>query len=405
MRLPGRIVLGVCGGIAAYKTPHLVRLLRKEGSDIRVVLTPYAREFVGIEALRTVSGYPVYLDRMPGNTRAGDSPPERVEHVGLGQWGDTFLVCPATANTLAKFSLGIADNLLTTTALCFDPSTLVVAPAMNTAMWLHPATRHHIDVLRQRGVRVLPVEEGELACGEAGPGRMLSPEAIVEELRDGVPRGPFRGKRILISSGPTVEPIDPVRMLTNRSSGRMGAALAEAAGAMGADVTLVSGPSIAPPPPGVRLVRVTTAREMKDALLKEFPSHQYCLMAAAVADYRPKDPADEKIRRDPSAALTLRLVANPDILALLGERKEGRFLVGFALESSSDLERAREKMRRKGCDMMICNSVEGALERDDTQVTILYADGASTRLEPMDKRRAAREILIRVARQSGPPDG
>jgi phosphopantothenoylcysteine decarboxylase / phosphopantothenate---cysteine ligase len=389
-----RLLLGVTGGIAAYKVPQLVRLLRKGGAEVTVVLTAGARGLVGEEALRVVSGNPVYRDGAP--------PVHDMDHIRLAEWADRYAICPATANTIAKLACGIADNLVTTLALGFE-NRLAVVPAMNTAMWNNAATQRNLATLRERGVQVLPVEEGELACGTSGPGRMLAVEAVADALL--APRAPvlLAGKRVLIASGPTEEPLDPVRVITNRSSGRMGAALAAAARDMGAEVTVVSGPAAVPPPCGVRAVSVRTALEMQQALEAEFDRCHICIMAAAVSDYRPERVAAGKIHRDDQAELTLKLVPNPDIAAGLGARKEGRFLVGFALESdeSGAEERARQKLVRKHLDMVVLNHVNSSLGLDSARVTIVFSTGQSESLAAMDKAAVAREILARVASQTG----
>jgi phosphopantothenoylcysteine decarboxylase/phosphopantothenate--cysteine ligase len=389
-----RLLLGVTGGIAAYKAPQLVRLLRKGGAEVTVVLTAGARGLVGEEALRVVSGNPVYRDGAP--------PVHDMDHIRLAEWADRYAICPATANTIAKLACGIADNLVTTLALGFE-NRLVVVPAMNTAMLNNAATQRNLATLRERGVQVLPVEEGELACGATGAGRMLAVEAVADALL--APRAPqaLAGKRVLIASGPTEEPLDPVRVITNRSSGRMGAALAAAARDMGAEVTVVSGPAAVPTPPGVRSVSVRTALEMQQALEAEFGGCHICIMAAAVSDYRPEQVAAGKIHRDDKAALTLKLVSNPDIAAGLGARKKGQFLVGFALESDAPgaLERARQKLVRKNLDMVVLNYVNSSLGLDSARVTIVFSAREPDSLAAMDKAAVAREILARIASQTG----
>jgi phosphopantothenoylcysteine decarboxylase / phosphopantothenate---cysteine ligase len=392
MTAPLRIVLGVTSGIAAYKTPDLVRLLCKRDLEVRVVVTPNATGLVGIEALRTVSGGPVYQDGAP---QVHD-----MDHIRLAQWGQWLLVCPATANTIAKLAHGIADNLLSTIALCFERR-LVVAPAMNTAMWENAATRANVALLAERGAIVLPVEQGELACGTTGAGRMLPIETIADFMAGlSAPRA-LVGKRVLVASGPTEEPIDPVRVITNLSSGRMGAALASAAWSMGADVTVVSGPSVVPLSAGVRRIDVRTASQMQSAMESEFDRCDICIMAAAVSDYRPQHAEDTKIGREERGALTLELVANPDILAGLGARKKKQVLVGFALESQAGLERAGAKLVRKNCDMLILNHVESSLGLATSQAVILTRDKPPETLAGMDKPPLARHILTRIAQRMG----
>jgi phosphopantothenoylcysteine decarboxylase/phosphopantothenate--cysteine ligase len=393
MRLPRRILVGITGGIAAYKVPQLVRLLIKQGVEVKVVCTPAALRFVGDETLRTLSGNPVYRDGVSQYD---------IEHVRLAQWADLFLICPATANTIAKIAHGIADNLLTSLALTVPPGRLLVAPAMNTEMWRNAATRANIATLQKNGIAVLPVGEGELACGTEGQGRMQEIGDIVEAaLSITEPEKLLTGKKVLISSGPTEEPLDPVRVITNRSSGKMGAALARAALAQGADVVVVSGPTGVTLPSAVRVVKVTTARDMRDALVKEFGSSDICIMAAAVSDFRPLEAQKEKIRRGRSGGLTLHLEANPDIAALLGKKKRKQFLVGFALETDDNTVSARRKMREKRCDLMILNRIDESLGSDDTRITILSGNGPAEKCPVMDKSEAAILIMQRIIAHRG----
>lgn len=393
-----RIVIGVTGGIAAYKIPHLVRLLRKKGAEVKVVLTPHAVPLVGVEALRTVSGNPVYLD---------GAVEYDMDHIRLTQWADLFLIAPATANTIAKISHGIADNLLTSLACAFAPSKTVVAPAMNTAMWENPATRENIARLVERGYAVLPVGHGELACGDEGAGRMAEVEAIVDAISNHLRQNrPLFGKKVLVSSGPTEEPIDPVRVITNRSSGKMGAALVKEALRLGADVTVVSGPAATPLPIGAEVVAVRTAAEMEAALQQHFPHADICIMAAAVSDYRPRTIASGKIKRADQATLTLDLIANPDILAGLGSVKQPhQVLAGFALESDGNEELAREKMGRKQCDLMVFNRVEASLGTDTTEMVILDCRGGCRRTGFVSKETAARELFACIIDRSGTVNG
>ncbi|MBN1760228.1 MAG: bifunctional phosphopantothenoylcysteine decarboxylase/phosphopantothenate--cysteine ligase CoaBC [Chitinispirillaceae bacterium] len=384
-----RIVIGITGGIAAYKIPHLIRLLRKQGAAVKVVLTHHAQPLVGSETLRTLSDNPVYHD----SETVYD-----MDHIRLAQWGELLLIAPATANTIAKVAHGIGDNLLTTLALAFKPSQVMIAPAMNTAMWENSATQENIAVLRRRGYQVLPVGSGELACGDDGAGRMLEPEEIVKAAGGG---RILSGRRLLISSGPTEEPIDPVRVITNRSSGRMGAALAQAALAMGAEVIVVSGPATAPLPAGATVIPVRTAAEMEVALSERFSDVDVCIMAAAVSDYRPEKVASEKIRRS-GETLSIRLVMNDDILAGLGTKKgASQLLVGFSLESDGDSARAREKMNRKKCDLMVFNRVDQALGTATTTVTVLHRNGTQFTMENTDKAEVARALLERIAELLG----
>jgi len=393
---PLRIVLGVSSGIAAYKTPELVRLLRRRGVEVKVAVTPSAAALVGPDALRTVSGHPVYRD--------GAASEYDMDHIRLAEWGQWYVICPATANTLAKIAHGIADNLVTTLALSFERR-LAVVPAMNSAMWTNAVTQRNVELLRQQGVRVLPVEDGELACGGRGPGRMLDIETVAGYVAALGQGALLAGRRVLIASGPTQEPLDPVRVITNRSSGRMGAALAAGAWAMGAQVTVVSGPSAVPPPSGVRRIDVTTAAEMQAALEKEFKSADVCIMAAAVSDYRPAKASAGKIKRGKGAGMTLALAPTADILEGLGRRKGRRFLVGFALETGRGMDEARRKLTAKHCDMLVLNYVDTSLGLATAQATILYTAGEPETLPAMDKTALAGRILTRVAERMGPADG
>jgi phosphopantothenoylcysteine decarboxylase/phosphopantothenate--cysteine ligase len=387
-----RVLVGVTGGIAAYKVPALVRLLRKNGCDVKVALTEAAKPLVGIEALRALSGNPVYTDDGPAQYD--------IEHIRLSEWADALLICPATANTIAKMAGGVADNLLTTLALSVPEEKIIVAPAMNCVMWANKATQANVSLLASRGVLVLPVEDGMLACGVRGPGRMLGLEEIARRVIafvDNAGSTALKGKNVLIASGPTEEPIDPVRVITNRSSGKMGAALARVALSMGARVTVVSGPAAEPLPPGIEAVYVRTAAEMSAALGERFTSADICVMAAAVSDYRPANPSDTKIRREESGNITLELTPNPDILAALGTAKTPKqFLVGFSLESGDALDRAEEKMRKKGCDMLVFNRADTAIGGDNTSITLLFAGGGREAFPNISKAAAAAEILGRA---------
>ncbi len=396
MQLPSRIILGVSAGIAAYKAPALIRLLRKQGSEVRVVLTPHARPFVGEEALRTVSENSVYTDSDSHSSLLYSG---SLDHIRLADWGECLLVAPATANTVAKLAHGFADNLLTTLALSFEGQRLVVAPAMNTRMWDNAATRHNIELLQARGARVLPVGSGELACGTEGPGRMIEIEQIVGSLRHHLAKRFLTGKRVLVSAGGTCEPIDPVRVISNRSSGKMGAAIAEVALALGAEVTMVAGSVTVPMPSGARVLRVATAAQMKEALEPEFSQCDICIMAAAVCDFRPKVENETKIHRADISEPSIDLVANPDILRSLGTEKDRQFLVGFALEDREGVDRAVAKMKQKNCDLMVLNTPEESLEKDTTTVSLLSPDSEIKTIGPLHKVDAAYGIWHHIAKK------
>jgi phosphopantothenoylcysteine decarboxylase/phosphopantothenate--cysteine ligase len=387
-----RIVLGISGGIAAYKTPSLVRLFQKSGVEVKAVLTPAARGLVAELTLHTVTGNPVYVDEPSGD--------RDMEHIALAKWADFLLVCPATANTIAKIAHGIADNLLTSLALSFE-NRLIVAPAMNTAMWKNSVTQENIVSLVNRGVRVLPVGVGELACGDEGPGRLIDLETIVDYTQSLNTPKYFAHKKVLISSGPTAEPIDPVRVITNRSSGKMGAALARAAWLAGADVTVVSGPTSAALPAAVRVIRVTTALEMLDSLEKEFPHADVCIMAAAISDFRPHNVLIDKKHRGDASSWSLELVPNPDIAERLGKKKDKTFLVGFSLETDNDDARSLEKMIKKNCDMMIVNRADVALESDSSAARILFPDKPAENAALQGKNQLAALIIKRIATSMG----
>jgi phosphopantothenoylcysteine decarboxylase/phosphopantothenate--cysteine ligase len=387
-----RVVLGITGGIAAYKMPQLVRLLGKSGVSVKVVLTENAGPLVGEEALRVVSCNSVYTDIMPAS-------PD-MAHIELAKWGDILLVCPATANTIAKIAHGMADNLLTTLALSFEKR-LLIAPAMNTAMWNNAAVRANIARLVSRGARVLPVDEGALACGDEGAGRLVPVETLVDYVLWGLRPQVLAGKRVLISSGPTTEPIDAVRVITNRSSGKMGALPARTAQLAGAKVCVVTGPAPVRPPWGCRVIPVTTALDMKAAMDAEFPQCDICIMAAAVSDFRPSETFAGKKHRSDSSTMTLSLTANPDILAGLGATKTHQVLVGFSLDSDENQEIAHAKMAKKNCDMMIANPVETSMESDETSASILVNGKPVEHAAVSSKSELADVIIDRIALLAG----
>lgn len=386
-----RILIGISGGIAAYKIPQLVRFFKKRGAQTKVVMTRNASGLVGEVALQTVSGNIVFTD----NSSFYD-----MDHIRLSEWADLFIIAPATANTIAKIAHGIADNLLTSLALSICESKIMIAPAMNTEMWDKKATQYNLHILQERGFHVLPIASGELACGTSGPGRMLEPQDIVDHALSFLETPQIlKGKSVLISSGPTEEPIDPVRVITNRSSGKMGAALARQALSMGAKVTVVSGPASEPLPSAATVVKVQTAQQMHAALTEHFENADICIMAAAVSDYRPVCFSDTKIARNEKQNLILELIPNPDILADLASKKGKRFVAGFSLESDGSEDRAIAKMKRKGCDMIIFNRADQALGLETTRVVILGYDGFREDVAVMDKNAAARIILQQIAQR------
>ncbi len=386
-----RILLGVTGGIAAYKSAYLARLLRERGAEVQVVMTPAATRFVGPDTFSALTGKPVHSDIFERT--------DVVLHVRLAHEADAAVVAPATANMLAKLTWGIADDLLTSTLLEFG-GPLVVAPAMHSGMHAHPATRGNLETLRERGVVIVGPVEGPLAAGDQGMGRMAEPEDIAAALEEVLSAGhDLAGRRVLVTAGPTHEPIDAVRFLGNRSSGRMGWAIAEEAHRRGAAVTLVSGPTHLPDPEGIEVIRVETAEEMRDAVLSRFDDTDAVVKAAAVADFRPKEHVEGKIKKE-GGTPDLHLEPTPDILRELGERKGDRVLVGFAAETD-DLEgAARQKLREKHLDLIVVNQVGEpgtGFDSENNHAAILSAEGDDTPLREWTKRDLAKAICDRLA--------
>lgn len=370
--LQGRKVLvGITGGIAAYKSAVLVRLLKKEGAEVKVVMTEMAKHFITPLTMATLSGNPIAVDFFDPTNGQWHS------HVALGVWADAFVIAPATANTLAKMAQGIADNLLCSTYLSARCK-VIVAPAMDLDMYFHPATQKNLRILAEQGVEIVDACEGYLASGLEGKGRMAEPEAIVEKVRIALPAsGALRGKKVLVTLGPTVEAIDPVRHITNRSSGRMGSALVEALLARGAEVVCVAGPAKILPKAAAKLslLHVESAVEMYAACQKEWETCDAGIMVAAVGDYKVRHAADKKIHRN-SDSLSIELTPNPDIAAALGKKKrEKQILVGFALETDDALANAKRKMENKGLDLCVLNSLEdkGAGFETSTNVATLVS--------------------------------
>lgn len=386
-----RVLLGVTGGVAAYKAAYLARLLRERGAEVQTVMTASATRFVGPDTFSALTGREARSEVFERT--------EDVLHVRLAHEADAAVVAPATANFLAKLATGVADDLLTSTLLEFR-GPVVVAPAMHSGMWTNPATAENLHVLEERGVGVVGPVEGPLAAGDEGMGRMAEPEDIAAALERAVAvrGGPLTGRRIVVTAGPTHEPIDAVRFLGNRSSGKMGFAVAREATKRGAAVTLVCGPSHLPDPPGVEVVRVETAEEMRDAVLSRFDEADAVVKAAAVADWRPKEPAEGKLKKE-AGAPELHLEPTPDILRELGERKGGRILVGFAAETG-DLEAAgRTKLREKRLDLIVVNEVGApgtGFEADTNRAMILAADGDDVALREWTKPELAAAICDRL---------
>ncbi|MDY6812248.1 MAG: bifunctional phosphopantothenoylcysteine decarboxylase/phosphopantothenate--cysteine ligase CoaBC [Pseudomonadota bacterium] len=386
---PARVLLGVTGGIAAYKAPVLVRALRAAGAEVEVVLTGAGRQFVTPMALQAVSGRPVREALFDPAAEAA------MGHIELARWANCLLIAPATAHCIARLAHGLADDLLTTLCLA-SAAPLVLAPAMNRLMWQHPATQANLATLTARGARVLGPAEGEQACGEVGPGRMLQPEEIVGALHRR-PGGELAGHRLLVTAGPTREAIDPVRYLSNRSSGKMGFAVAAAARAAGAEVCLVAGPVHQPTPPGVTRIDVESAEQMHRAVMAQVAACDIFIAAAAVADYRPEHQAAHKIKKS-EAAFSLSLTRTRDILAEVAALAQPPFTVGFAAETEALARHAQGKRRDKRLDMIAANRVDSGLgfDADDNALT-LYWEGGECELPRQPKRQLAAALIAQVA--------
>lgn len=389
-----RVLLGVTGGIAAYKSVEVTSRLRKMGAEVRVAMTKSATEFVTPLTFRSVSANPVFTEMF------AEPKLWNVEHISLAEWPDVVLIAPATANFLAKMALGLADDFLSTVLLAVRTQ-IFVAPAMNHAMYHHPSTQINLKILQERGISVIGPERGFQACGTEGDGRMSEPEQIVNELEAFFSRRRIMaGKRVLVTAGGTREPLDPVRYIGNFSSGKMGYAVAQAFAEAGAEVTLVSAPCNLEMPPGVMVIPVVTAVEMYQEVLDRFPEQDIVVKAAAVADYRPQNQEVHKIKKK-EKSLCLELVPNPDILAKLGENKQNhQIVVGFAAETRDHLENGLEKLKRKKADMLVVNDVTlpGAGFGTDTNiVSFLFPDGRRRDLPEMSKLAVARELVKEIA--------
>jgi len=392
---PRRVLVAASGGIAAYKVPELVRALRTAGHAVRCALTPAATGFVSPLVLQTLSEQPVRTELFDAEQEG------RIDHIALADWAEAVVVAPATANLLARLAHGLADDLVTTLLLA-TRAPVLVAPSMNVNMWRHPATRRNVELLRERGVRFVGPEAGWLACGWEGEGRMASPGdvAAAVELALGPPS--LREETVLVTAGGTREPLDAVRALTNRSSGKMGFAVAREAARRGATTVLVAGPSPLPTPAGVRRVDVETALEMRDAVQAELPAATVVVMAAAVSDFRPARAEAGKIKKEElpeGAGMTLELVRNPDILAEVAASRDGRTVVGFAAEAGDPVAAARRKLERKGCDLMVANDVSRAgsgFDTDTNAVWLVWPGGEVEELPLTTKAEVAEHLLDRV---------
>jgi phosphopantothenoylcysteine decarboxylase/phosphopantothenate--cysteine ligase len=386
-----RVLLGVTGGIAAYKAAYLTRLLTQSGADVQVVMTPAASRFIGADTFAALTHHPVHSDLFEQT--------EAVLHVRLAHDADAAVVAPATANILAKLAHGLADDLLTSTLL-EATCPLVVAPAMHTGMWEQSATQANLAILAQRGVTIVPPGVGPLAAGDEGPGRMAEPEAIVAALIEALSSGrDLAGRTILVTAGPTHEPIDAVRFLGNRSSGKMGYALATEAARRGARVTVVAGPVALPDPAGIEVLHVETSSEMAEAVFGRYEGVDAVVMAAAVADFRPDTSIEGKIKKD-AGPLELTLERTVDILATLGKRKENQILVGFAAETDNVLGEGRRKLTEKNLDLLVANEVGRAgtgFGSERNRAAILDATGDDVDLRDWTKAELARAICDRLA--------
>ena len=395
-----KVIVGITGGIAAYKAPLLVRLLRKAGHEVKCVATEHALQFVTPLTLETVSGNKLYADLF-----ASDND-HSTEHISLKDWGDLMVVAPATANIIGKMASGIGDDALSTLLLSFSRKPIVLTPAMNTQMWENAAVQRNIAYLRSIGVHIVEPAEGELACGTSGTGRMAEPEVIFEEIEKYLsaaanPPSPIldsQFKRVLVTAGPTYERIDSVRFIGNYSSGKMGFALAEALARRGTEVELVTGPTaLKCQNPLIHRTDVESAREMYAAATSLFGGCQAAILSAAVADYRPEHAADHKLKKQGSEGMTLTLVQNPDILATLGKMKQpSQRLIGFALETDNEEHNARVKLEKKNLDYIVLNSLRDAgagFGVDTNRVTIIGRNGTSYSTPLMSKSQVADEII------------
>ena len=388
------VVLGVTGSIAVYKVVELARRLTQAGAVVQVVMTPGATQFVQPLTFQALTYRPVEVEMF------GTFDDRAAGHVAMGQQADVVVIAPATAHTLARLAGGFADDLIGTTVLAAH-APLVIAPAMETHMWANPATQTNVETLRDRGATIVEPESGELASGTSGQGRLASLESIAAAIEDALlTSSALAGKRVLVTAGPTLEPIDPVRVISNRSSGKMGYAIAAAAQRAGADVRLISGPVGLRPPAGVRIVHIETAAELQDAVLAALPGAHAVVMAAAVADYRPAAPAPQKLKkRDQGDDVTLTLVRNPDVLqAIVAKRDPGTLVVGFKAETGDAVAEASRMLREKGLDLVIANDVTAIgseFGSDTDQVSFVSPDGVEA-LPLLSKRDVARRLVAKI---------
>ncbi len=393
-----RVIVGISGGIAAYKAAELVRALQRKAVDVHVVMTAAAQQFVQPLTFSALTGHKVFTSLWDEMNSGDDGAAQKgIDHIAEAQWADALVVAPATANILAKFAHGVADDFLTTLYLATTTQVLA-APAMNVNMWNHPATQANVEILRQRGVRIVEPGTGDLACGMVGEGRMAEPEAIATAVLNALGRrNDLAGETVLVTAGGTREPLDPVRFIGNRSSGKMGYALAEAARSRGAKVILISGPASLHVPAQTELVKVTTAEEMRNSVLARMNEATLVIKAAAVADYRPVSISAQKLKR--TGPMTLELVATEDILAeVVRRRRPGQLIVGFAAETENRMENGRAKLLAKGADAIVVNEVTGngvGIDTEDNAATFLTPSTA-VELPLMPKRELADRILDEI---------
>jgi len=390
-----KILLGITGGIAAYKSVYLLRLLKTEGADVRVVMTEAAQQFVAPLTFEALSENPVHIRMFDTGGQKGTVSP--IEHIDLAKWPDLVVVAPTTANTLSKIVGGGADDLLSSIIAAYDGTTILV-PSMNDVMWNNPATQENVRVLSQRGYRVIPPASGDLACGYPAEGRMAEPDEILEFIK-ALYSSDFASLRVLVSVGGTEEDLDPVRVITNRSSGRMGFAIAEAARDRGAQVTVVVGRVSVPPPIGVRVIHVRTSDQMAGALKTAFVETDVLVMAAAVSDYKIASPLSHKKKK--GSSWTIELTATEDILQSIGKMKGKRFIVGFALETEDIEQRAKEKLSRKNCDLLVVNNPleEGAAFEHDTNAVTIYNGKGKVAETGLKSKREIADLILAAARE------
>lgn len=389
-----QILLGVTGGIAAYKSADLVRRLQDAGARVQVVMTPAAQEFITPLTLQALSGYPVHTELLDPEAEAG------MGHIQLARWADLVLIAPATADFMARLAQGLGNDLLTNICLA-TAAPIALAPAMNQGMWRNLATADNLDRLIERKIHIFGPAEGGQACGDVGPGRMLEPLQLVDAAASLFVTGSLAGKKVVITAGPTREAIDPVRYLSNHSSGKMGYALAEAAAEAGALTILISGPTQLPTPARVKRIDVTSAQEMYDACQEAADHCDLFIAAAAVADYRPAKVASQKLKKGAGDSITLTLVKNPDIVASIAAHPDRPFTVGFAAESEKLLEYGRAKLERKKLDLVIANDISDAkigFNSNDNAVTLIDAQGAQS-VSQRSKHQLAREIIALLAQK------